>query len=167
MESLGGPLVIMSNEQLKFWGGNDAKPEKLRTDYERACLIDDYLGTIRLNDKEVLVLGDDPSSTSWFSPKPLNRYEIIFVRWIYAPDNDSVQAALHTLDFGNFQFSGIEIDFNSQELILFDSVLTCDDFEIFPGHYCLIPTNSSRYQVDTMEFKTERIHLLLHGLKSS
>ena len=88
VESGGGPLVLVPVAILAEWTGAspDFDPDDLDSwgDYGRACLIDGYAGCLAAGDGQVLVLGDEPASTTYLPEQRL------FVRWICADSEDDV-----------------------------------------------------------------------------
>lgn len=84
----GGPLVLVEDKSLNEWQGIDG------SDYDRACAIDDYLGSIEVGNSLALVLGDEPCQTAVYHSV---LFGVIFVRWQWAENEISVQVCLDKL----------------------------------------------------------------------
>lgn len=89
VESGGGPLIVVPEQELAVWRGAD------EDDYGRACDVDGYIGLVRVGGSDALVLGDDPASTAYLPAHGA------FVRWCAADSEadvlDGVEAALRTV----------------------------------------------------------------------
>lgn len=83
----GGPLVVLPRRLAIGWNG--ASPE--RRDYDQACSVQDYLGVVPWEGRQILVLGDEPfQATTWMQAPRIG-----ILRWMYAP---SEQALLQCLE---------------------------------------------------------------------
>lgn len=82
ISSSGGPLVFIPQVAMNEWRG--ALGEGV--DYELACAIESYAGLVRWNSMDILVLGDEPLQTA----ARITPDRLIFIRWMYAPDEDSI-----------------------------------------------------------------------------
>ncbi|MEV5612996.1 Imm21 family immunity protein [Streptomyces sp. NPDC052225] len=58
------------------------------TTTNRACQVDDYIGTLRVGDTEALVLADSPDPTTFLPDR------MLFVRWSGADSESDILAAL-------------------------------------------------------------------------
>ena len=98
--SAGGPLLLMEIKSLPHWHGIFGGQSDVgkTTDYARACEVDDYVGLIGVNDSQGLVLGEEPMHTSWF---PISDSEGIVVRWVWADDEQQVEAVLNTMSLNH------------------------------------------------------------------
>lgn len=92
VESDGGPLVVLPESALASWR---ADTEATGTDefggsgdYDRACQVDDYVGTLHVGDAEALVLADSPEPTAFLPDR------MLFVRWSGAGSESDILAAL-------------------------------------------------------------------------
>ncbi|WP_276483450.1 Imm21 family immunity protein [Paraflavitalea pollutisoli] len=82
IESGGGPLVLMDENSVKGWSGvldsrayADNKLEDAadfmdaeQADYGKACLVEDMLGLVDVDDNQALVLNDDALPTTVLPP---------------------------------------------------------------------------------------------------
>jgi hypothetical protein len=92
----GGPLVVIPVEIAHLWRGDGGlglpngdlslvwEAVKTRTDYGRACGIDDYLGILQVGPGRCLVFGDEPLATAFQSTQDGG----IFVRWVHAESEE-------------------------------------------------------------------------------
>ncbi|MFB6827097.1 Imm21 family immunity protein [Streptomyces virginiae] len=89
VESGGGPLVVVPAEVLDRWEGADGEgPE---SDYDRACAVVDRTGLLTVGPSHALVLGDEPSSTT-FLPE-----HGVFVRWVAAESEAELLAGVEAV----------------------------------------------------------------------
>jgi Immunity protein 21 len=86
IESNGGPIIMVPQAALADWSGFRVKPMSNKSDYDHACEIEDYLGTLVSGDATILVFGDEPLRTTFIS----NATEKLFVRWVYAESEQSI-----------------------------------------------------------------------------
>jgi len=162
----GGPLILLEKSLLPFWKGNadttgiDGALERGElTDYDRACAIEDYLGTIPVGSGTALVLGDEPMQTSWF---PLTRDTGILVRWEWAADETSVLKTLREVPEESWQPTGVTVEAKSEPLVLFDSAYLGDEIETSLS----ISLPSQLYSVDTAHWQPDdETSLILHRLQ--
>ena len=92
----GGPLVIIPVEIAHLWRGDGGlglpngdlslvwETVKTRTDYGRACGIEDYLGVLQVGPGRCLVFGDEPLATAFLPTQDGG----IFVRWVHAESEE-------------------------------------------------------------------------------
>ena len=92
ISSDGGPLVILPENRLLIWRG----AAETGADYELACSVNDYAGLVEWKGCNALVLGDEPfQTTTRYSPQGVD-----LIRWMYAPDEETLLRALDTTDWG-------------------------------------------------------------------
>lgn len=124
--SAGGPLVCMEAKLVDSWLGisgsstRQNSSEGLLSDYERACRVEDYLGTVSLGDSVALVLGDMPLET--FIWEPLGKLPRI-VRVYYGDPGSDLAQILEAV--GEFDLDEpaemLPIDLTSSPMVIFDS----------------------------------------------
>lgn len=131
--SAGGPLVLVPKAMVGQWRG----VSEGGGDYAAACTIDDYVGVIRWNGADVLVLNDEPLATTC-----LTTGATVLLRWVYAPNEAAIICLAQELtDSLPQQPSGVEFDCRAVRYALFDagatgrSVLEMIEMEIIPGTY--------------------------------
>jgi hypothetical protein len=99
MESNGGPVVLLTESDLTLWTGARGH------DYERACKVEDYVGTMALAEHHVLVLGDEPFATTWIQYE----YGGVLVRWVHADSEQAVERALASLNAVSFTRTDVAV----------------------------------------------------------
>ena len=66
-QSNGGPLLVLDQLWLPAWSGypnSDLPFDAPKTDYARACAVEDVLGLLTVGDGTGLVLGDEPLASA-------------------------------------------------------------------------------------------------------
>lgn len=123
----GGPLIIMAKNSLPKWKGIGSSFDA-RSDYDRACEVEDYLGVIEVEDDEALVLGDLPSYTA---SVVIDSSTILFIRWIWADDEGQVVTALQefSIEQQDWTETHLEIRFSGGRITLFDSAYSGESVE--------------------------------------
>lgn len=154
--SAGGPLVLVPKTMTVRWRGVSDGGD----DYAAACTVDDYVGVIRWNGVDVLVLNDEPLATTCLAGGLTT-----FLRWMYAPNEDAITNAIQDM---SCQFSerqrGVAFDCRATRYILFDagspgqSIVEMIEVDIAPGSYV----------VESHVWKpNENVGLIVHGLRLS
>lgn len=161
--STGGPLVLMEKDAARTWLGvlGSSDPGEDRSDYERACSVDDYVGLIFSNGTPVIVLDQEPLFTTWY-PKSLS--EGIIVRCVWSNDLQDAETAFSRFDsLGDWEHSDIVVDLPS-ELVLFDS--SSSGYEL--DETVDIKLEPGKYAVQTLFFDADsETRLLLHKLRKA
>ncbi|PHV09521.1 hypothetical protein CSQ89_21300 [Chitinimonas sp. BJB300] len=150
IKSGGGPLLCIESELLQQWLGVEGnsvangQDNTFANDYERACSVSDYLGKTPLGDRQAMVLGDEPLETMIWRQ---TEQPPLIVRVYYAdPDVDVIErlGTVQDLDFSD-PAESMEVEFNSKDMIVFDSAYPGKDidnmfltFELPPGTYTVI-----------------------------
>jgi hypothetical protein len=134
IESTGGPLIIISETNFHKWSGtydlssfingqivvaNDfLSPDQ--TDYAKACSIDDYLGIIKKENEDVIVLGDEPLKTSAFL---ISQNELIILRSVYENHELYVEEVFSNINAVHLKEIGcvVEVKIESNKQYLVDS----------------------------------------------
>lgn len=161
IESGGGPLIIVPEVALSNWEGVARTTIGSRTDYDRACAVDDNVGTIAIGDFEALVLGDEPLRTTWL-PDDIGGW---IVRWVYAESEDEISSFVRD-NVRNVALDERAVTFNVPgSCVLFDSAepgyrITGDSLfvRLPPGHYVVR---------SGMATPSESMRILLHYLDPS
>jgi hypothetical protein len=139
----GGPPIVLPRAVVKHWRGSDARRGEEQTDYDRACAVDDWVGTIDVKGVSALVLGDEPLASWWFPGVPGEAG--CLVRPSIAPDDQqdddeglvSLVERVPTTGWKRL----LTWDVPAGGLTLFDSVYrrseadTAQDFDLAPGRY--------------------------------
>lgn len=124
VNSHGGPLIALEARLLPSWRGIDDG------DYERACAIQGWFGTLPVADGAALVLGDEPLMTTVV----LRPDGLLFVRWHAAEDVDPVDRLLDDLACSAFtttEHPTQSIAFADSSVVLFDSTETGASQSVF------------------------------------
>lgn len=119
ISSEGGPLILLERNIASYWKGHDGSGtgERLSTDYERACEIEDYLGFLPVGPGEALVLNDEPMQTAWMR---LGDTLGIVIRWEWAEDEETLVSAVQTIPEDLWEESGLSLNVRDGRLLLFD-----------------------------------------------
>ena len=108
----GGPFIILPAEAASNWGG-------LGRDYERACEVTESLETIRVGDRDAVVLGDDPVPTTIATTAGVG-----FLHGYSAPDKPTLRMFTRSIDLRSLPVVGeTRGRFSSGEYLLFESTL--------------------------------------------
>jgi Immunity protein 21 len=162
IDSTGGPLVLMSKSTLRTWHGvfGSSAVSGSRSDYERACAVDDYVGLIFSNEAPVIVLNQEPLLTTWYSK---GSFEEIIVRCVWANNLQDAEAAFSGFDsLTAWERSKIVVDFPTDELVLFDSSESGHDLD----DKLEVKLEPGRYTIETLFFDANSAtRLLLHRLR--
>lgn len=146
---------MLEESLLKYWRGFDLRenPDHI-TDYDRACQVNEYVGTIAVDSGYGLVLGGEPFQTAW-----LQFPETIMVCWDHAENETAVVEALSNLPSGNWEDTEVEIQFSGGKLILFDSAF--DENEIDESLEIEVP--KGKYKVQTFHYvPNKQTSMILH-----
>jgi Immunity protein 21 len=164
ISSAGGPLIC-ADEGIAFrWKGikgtSDRSAPAGQTDYERACAsaMAEYIGKIMCDDGEVLVLGDEPAQSSFFTT---SKGELAIARWIYS-DPAASKALLPALA-GEITTLSDPIPFTVQEdkIVLFDA----STIWVYDSEACASITSTKRkFYVTTEKLNAfnERSQFIIH-----
>ncbi|MEP0884652.1 immunity 21 family protein [Trichocoleus sp. ST-U3] len=180
--STGGSLVLIHEEDRQRWFGGysftNNKNEAIikleegglvqesdfmnsqKTHYGKACEVTEVCGVINFNNTTALVLGDEPAATAWL-PSP-EKVRGIFVRWIYAENEQSVVKSLNEFPTNGWETNGT-FRIKSTVLILFDSFTPGGNLET--NEFLTIELGPGNYEVETLEYQPDKkTHLRLHRL---
>lgn len=150
ISSAGGPLILGDEKQIKMWSGIFNRNKYINSeiieaedfldaeeaDYGKACLVEDYLGLVEILNGKVLILGEEPLSTTSFVSNDNKR---AFARWQYGEDEEFIDEHLQKLDFSkinNWQ-DPIFFEVKSNRQFLFDSALCFLDLQQEEDEYYL------------------------------
>jgi hypothetical protein len=159
IESGGGPLLFVARSLANKWLGTGPSTNG-ETDYQRACAVDDEIGTIALDDAEAVVLGDEPDRTTLIS---VSAGELLIVRWRWAESEEfllrSVISEASNLPFiQSGHFSTV-----AGEHLLFDSA--CPGTEV--GQSLMVSINATQFILETAAFEPSKdMFALVHRLRA-
>lgn len=176
IQSAGGPFILISEKDVGFWSGilnrdsylvnGDEEAEEAEdfldpneADYGKACLIEGWLGLTIINNEKVLVLGDEPISTTFFfsAEKP------VLARWFYGENKEFVNNLILSMDIDSIDNWEFALEFNvmSDKQFLFDSA--CSRNMLNEEEYLEINLKSGVYKVSTAIYKpNDKTQLILH-----
>jgi len=151
LENDGAPFVIMEKANFKRWD--------LINDYEKICSVKDYIGTIELQNINILVLGDESMPI-----KIIYKDNAIFiVRWLYAPNKKKVENVIKTINHMTLPIiENFTMNWKSAELILFDSIKSGDEIK---NNYIEIKLQNKNCNIKTFEYKKSDISLIIHKIE--
>lgn len=160
VNSAGGPLLLLEERLLPDWKGHDFAPTGHggRTDYERACDVDDYVGLIEVGAGRALVLGDEPMQTTW---SPSRGAGGVLIRWQWADSEASAVNSVGGVPEESWEPTGLTLQVSGRGLLLFDSANPGDD----PGEGLSIQLEPGTYEVATALCQPDAAtSLVLHRL---
>lgn len=168
VNSGGGPLICAEEHISAQWmgvSGLSTSGTPHRNDYERACSTREYLEAMTCAAGHVLVLGDEPLQSSFFSTET---GDLAIARWVSAQSPEGVEKFLSgPVADGSDLAPAILFDVTQGRLVLFDSALRgsdalagCPKADVQPG----------LYRVTTEKWQLERkfnfvVHRLLRAGK--
>jgi hypothetical protein len=137
------------------------------SDYDRACGIDGYLGTLDLGPGRALVLGDEPMQTA-FIPRPTGG---VLVRWMYAENEDSIRRAVEVVPESLWEATPHRMGIGPEGILVFDSAYPGDALPTPSGDGAItnsihIEIPAGTYRVDTADYEPDdSTRLILHRLR--
>ncbi len=162
--SNGGPLILLPRSHMASWLGTDCNAEDapdFKSDYERACEIDELLAILQIGEVEGLILGDEPLQTTWipFADETGGT----FVRWDFASDEASALHAACKAPDAQFTPEKFELTVVEHSLCLFDS--GCAGCRVVDDECLHISLTPGRYGIQTVIHEPDReTRLWLHRL---
>lgn len=162
LNTAGGPFVISPRERLADWGGVETSSFTglATSDYDEACQISDLVGVLSNGEDSALVLADEPHQTAI----QVTNHGILFIRWVYAPNERRVWDAVHSVNEDRFH-PNQTLEVRSSEMVMFDSAIPggsvrLDDWGVFS-----LPLG--RNVVETAEYSDEETSIILHRIRLS
>jgi hypothetical protein len=147
----------MEEALMPYWNGYSSSSNSSLTDYDRACAISGYLGTIGIGPGRAVVFGEQPYSTAWWRSNELGSSYL--VRWVFAENEDEIIKALGTLSINSWERNDVKIEVASEKLVLFDSAFP--GYDIDTSISIQIPTGN--YIVETLHYTPNaETSLILH-----
>lgn len=157
LESTGGPLILLEEDLVPYWRGVLPVSDSSVTDYERACEVSDYLGSIDVASRSAVLFGEQPYSTTWWESRDLG-YGII-VRWVCGEDMASVINTLTKFSNSNWEKTDVEFEVTKGRLVLFDSAFPGTKIETF----ILVQMPQGSYVGETLHYNPDKdTSLILH-----
>jgi hypothetical protein len=83
ISSGGGPLLLLDETLLAYWGGTETPVGRpsFPSDYDRACSVNGYLGTVAVGPGSGVVLWDSPLQTAWYFLPQIREGVLIRSEW--------------------------------------------------------------------------------------
>lgn len=149
INSAGGPLILLSDDLVGCWMGVTQKDGP--SDYERACLCNDYLCILGINHGVGVVLGDEPLATTWIPSTSLGHPMLI--RWVCANDEQQILAyASHAPD-DVFTYNVVTYRAPMCRHLLFDSALA--GHQLQSDRFLEVSLEPGDYRIDTGVFRPD------------
>jgi len=179
IDSAGGPLILITDKTVGLWSGilkrsayltnvdEDAEEflDPDEADYGKACLVENYLGLVEVDNEEALVLGGEPMLTTFF----FSRDKPILARWFYGEDKEFVDNTLLNIDLNSINNWEFELIFNlmSDKQFLFDSACSKTMVDKRQEDYLQININHGQYKLSTSVYKPDcKTKLILHKFEA-
>lgn len=168
IESTGGPLILIPKRIAHQWtgvcGSDTESPSTIDTtsDYDRACQVPEYIGTVPVGDTCGVVFGDEPLRTTWIAAD----YGGLVIRWYFAESEDDILKGVADCPEDVFDDVLIEFESSGDECILFDS--SCDGTSVVElREDCLIlDLKGCRYSILTGVYNhDDKTSVLIHKFK--
>lgn len=159
INSNGGPLILSSKKSAELWSGiRGSSISSDKTDYERACAVSDYIEVIQCGDYDLLVLGDEPMQSGFFS----NNEIICIARWVFCESPGVADVILKKIPNNLIRLTEDKfIKFPNGGLIIFDSALSFSEIEVSDTK----SIDQGIYRVTTELFKPEKKNsFIIHRL---
>jgi hypothetical protein len=167
IKSRGGPLICVSERDRTKWCGILGSYRGANcvstpiSDYERACAVRGYAGTLYVGDSVALVLGDMPLETTAWSE---SRHISYIVRTVYSDPAVDVRTLVSKLLLSVFDqaLERTNLRSTSSRISIFDSALAGNEV----ANECLtLETDIGTYEVNTVVCEPdERTSLVIHRL---
>lgn len=168
----GGPLLLLAEKYIHAWEGTNIpakghhvqarfrwNPGGPATDYDRACDVEDYLGLIRVDEAQALVLSDAPFATTWFPSSDGG----VFIRWVYADSDAEVMDAFNRIPDEAYKDTELSLSVEDSTLVLFAACESGDE-QIYSRLQIQLPLG--RYRIFTCEYEeSERTSIICHRLR--
>jgi len=164
IDSTGGPFIVMEEAKAPLWNGiwNGLNEDGVwdgehSSDYDLACQCEGYVGKLTLYGTDVLVLSDEPLSTT----VALSDDQLLIVRWNWAESKASALEAIQQIDCNAATIiEKLVVDWVNQHLVLFDS---SDRFD--PAQCLRFSTDQGAHEVATFVYQpTPETSLLAHSI---
>lgn len=168
IQSDGGPLICILASVAHGWRGIDGasagSEDSGKTDYERACSISGYLGSLIVKDRTAIILGDMPMVTSIVKSKS----GLYILRIMYADSENDVieyvsqydgrQGVLESEESQKFESDGSGI-------VIFDSAYPGAQEKLETISY---PLARGLYRIDARLIEIQnQASFILHEIKIS
>jgi hypothetical protein len=123
--SAGGPHLLLDERLLLHWTGTDTPGSVpgIPTDYERACEVEEYIGSIPVGSGTGIVLSGDLLPAAWWTEAPGSN---LIIRGLDTIHKNVLEQILHAAKESTWNRTG-SISFVSGNVLLFDAALSGDE----------------------------------------
>lgn len=150
IETEGSPFIIVEEKYANEWNGQE--------DYDSVCSVTDYLGKIYKDNHVVLVMGDEPMAARIVKKDRT----ILIIRWMYAPNYSTVDKLLESdIIAGLEPIEEIEIEWDSTELVLFDSLYRFCEASV----KMFLSLQATSCRIRTYRYKKDEVSLIIHSIQ--
>jgi hypothetical protein len=156
VNSAGGPLICGEPSTAAQWKGTSRSEIDVPSDYERACAQTDFLSAMRIADREVLVLGDEPMRSAFHHGDT----GLLIVRWISGQSTGAVAQGLSLVP-STLPRLQADVGFTSHE----GQVMLFDAAACWPGEATssAMPMAAGRFSVTSERYEREGLFdLIVH-----
>jgi len=176
IESAGGPLLLLSEQNLGSWGGAlelmsgpaakaSYSPGGKPTDYDRASSVEDFVGLIVVGTEQALVLGGEPLQTTWM-PSQAGRGGMV-VRWVFGESENEFLRWVDEIPGAAFRPHGTFLA-QGPRLFLFDSAIVGRNVKSKPDEYLLVELEPGTYEIETAVYQPDvRTSMVVHRFEPS
>ena len=163
-----------AKKEIPYWEGGDppsggrvvyaafrCNPEGVATDYDRACdMLSRWLGLVDVGSSWGLVLGGEPTYTTWCVPEPGGNG--MLARIIWADEDDDLRLALSGIPDDIWTPDNLQLTVLKREWYLFDAALHGRRVFVQPGTV-KIELPPGTYSIQSAEHRPDQsTYLLLH-----
>ncbi len=153
----GGPLLIISSSLVPLWRGNETtRDHNLKTDYDRACQVSGYIGTVDVAHGQAVVCGEQPFMSTWWHE---SASEGMIVRWVCADGEDDITSLLSNKDVIDWEDDFTIFNNFSDSIHIMDSSRSGFDTE----DKLVVLLNRGIYKIETCLLNLNpRLEFILH-----
>lgn len=171
--SEGGPLLLLNEGNLDKWGGIDElitgpaahksySPFGRPTDYDRACSVEGFIGSIAIGTEQGIVFGDEPMRTT--SVPCQTECGVTIIRWVFGESENEFLKCTVDIPETLFRLDGA-FAIRGPTLLLFDSALSGKNVKTSCSEFLTIELESSVYDAKTAIYQPdERTSMVVHRL---
>ena len=146
-------MLLLADRYLSAWHGSDDSDEAADgdTDYDRACAINDYAGSIAVADSQAIVLGDASMHAVWW---PLATDRGVVARVEFTESDEHLRKLLRETDYEALKGGDLELVLPPGGLWLFEAAYGGDELT---SNSLRIDLPAGRYRVRTHALQTKSV----------
>ena len=165
IETLGGPHVILPEENLHHWRGSEGWKDHIdpsdTSDYARACRVDSWLGLLGCGGGDALVLSEDFGPVAWLQGE--DQSGGLLIQWLGFDEEKDILLAINSPKLaealGSADAESIEFATGpSGALRLFDAAERGDDIS---GESAKLRVRPGTYMVRAGYLETENLMIVV------